>query len=149
MGEKQHGRQLTKSAYNQAMPVLSIIIPAYNEESILGETLDDLIRSLAEADIEDVEIIVANDASTDQTAAIARGRGAIVVETNNRQIAATRNAGAAAAKGQGQRFLLLDTDTTIPAETLNSAMRQMDEGAVGAGASLGSDLVFGFEDFGL
>ena len=104
---------------------------------------------MAEAGIEDVEIIVANDASTDQTAAIARGRGAIVVETNNRQIAATRNAGAAAAKGQGQRFLLLDTDTTIPAETLNSAIRQMDEGAVGAGASLGSDLVFGFEDFGL
>ena len=137
VGEKQHGRQLTKSAYNQAMPVLSIIIPAYNEESILGETLDDLIRSLAEADIEDVEIIVANDASTDQTAAIARDRGAIVVETNNRQIAATRNAGAAAANGQ--RFLFLDADTTIPAETLSSAMRQMDEGAVGCGVAIQFD----------
>jgi len=51
--------------------LVSIIIPAYNEEKIIGETL---IMLLKECSIENVsfEIIVVDDGSTDQTAVIAK-----------------------------------------------------------------------------
>jgi len=58
--------------------LVSIIIPAYNEEKIIGETL---ITLLKECSIENVsfEIIVVDDGSTDQTAVIAKKMGVHVV----------------------------------------------------------------------
>ena len=55
------------------------------------------------------EIIVADDASTDATAEIARQNNSCVVSVNHRQIAATRNSGAKAA--QGERLFFVDADS--------------------------------------
>ena len=52
-------------------PLVSIVVPAYNAERFLGETLATLRAQTYDA----IEIIVCDDASTDGTAAIAQGTG--------------------------------------------------------------------------
>jgi|GEM_PF-313235 len=110
--------------------MISFVVPAHNEEAGLGRTLQ-AIQQSARALGEAFEIIVANDASTDQTAAIGRELGATVVDVNHRQIAATRNSGARAA--QGHWIFFVDADTTINPRALDSALRKMRNGAVGGG----------------
>ena len=73
------------------MPMISFIIPAYNEEAVLGATLDSILSAVEAAHMP-FEIIVVDDASTDRTAEIARSKGARVVRVHKRQIAAVRNA---------------------------------------------------------
>ena len=55
-------------------PIISVIIPAYNEENSIGRVLNDLPKEKLK------EIIVVNNASTDNTAEVARINGATVVE---------------------------------------------------------------------
>ena len=113
--------------------MLSFIVPAYNEEALIEATVKQLQFS-AEALGRDYEIIVANDASTDETANVAEAAGARVVNVDNRQIAATRNAGAADANGDV--FIFVDADTLVPAATLRAALRALDNGAIGGGATI-------------
>jgi hypothetical protein len=88
---------------------LSFIVPAYNEERGLSATLD-AIRHAASVTGEPYEVIVVDDASTDQTSAVAASRGATIVRVAHRQIAAARNAGARAATGD--LLFFVDADTT-------------------------------------
>jgi glycosyltransferase involved in cell wall biosynthesis len=110
--------------------VLSFIVPAYNEQFLIGRTLDAL-HAAAGALREPYEVIVADDASTDETAAIARAHGAQVVSVSHRQIAATRNAGARRARGEFLFFV--DADTLVPAAAVGEAVHFMQRGAVGGG----------------
>ncbi|HLW67692.1 MAG TPA: glycosyltransferase [Gemmataceae bacterium] len=110
--------------------MLSFIVPAYNEQILIGGTLSAL-HAAARALREPYEIIVADDASTDETAAIARAHGAQVVSVNHRHIAATRNAGARQARGEFLFFV--DADTLVPAAAVGEAMHAMRRGAVGGG----------------
>src|SRR4051812_25920313 len=80
-------------------PMLSFVVPAYNEEKYLGPTLAS-IHEAARAVGESYEIIVANDNSSDATAQLAEAGGARVINVHKRQIAGTRNAGARAASGE-------------------------------------------------
>jgi glycosyltransferase involved in cell wall biosynthesis len=123
---------------NQSPP-LSIVIPAFNEEALLGQTIDALHEALAEVGIVGAEVIVSNDNSTDRTAEIAESKGATVVTVQNRQIAATRNAGAAIARSD--RLLFLDADTILPAETLRAGIKELDDGAIGCGVTVEFDRV--------
>ncbi|MGY8765569.1 MAG: glycosyltransferase family 2 protein, partial [Nitrospinaceae bacterium] len=50
-------------------PIISVIIPAYNEENSIGRVLNDLPKEKLK------EIIVVNNASTDNTAEVARING--------------------------------------------------------------------------
>tara|TARA_B110000263_G_scaffold27612_1_gene21059 strand:- start:306 stop:989 length:684 start_codon:yes stop_codon:yes gene_type:complete len=59
-------------------PIISVIIPAYNEEHSIGRVLNDLPKEKLK------EIIVVNNASTDNTAEVARINGATVVEERRR-----------------------------------------------------------------
>ena len=113
--------------------MLSFIIPAYNEETLIEATVKQLQVS-AEALGRDYEIIVVNDASTDRTERVAEATGARVINVANRQIAATRNAGAANAAGDV--FIFVDADTLVPVDTLRAAIRALENGAVGGGATI-------------
>jgi glycosyltransferase involved in cell wall biosynthesis len=112
-------------------PRISFVMPAHNEEAVIGRTLQ-AVHEAAGFVGQPYEIIVVNDASTDGTAEIARQHGARVVTMNHRQIAATRNSGARAARG-GWLFFV-DADTVINGEAVATAIRKMENGAVGGGA---------------
>ncbi|HMP74491.1 MAG TPA: glycosyltransferase [Kiritimatiellia bacterium] len=51
-------------------PFLSLVIPAHNEEGSIGETCEALLAAFAGAGVEDFEIVVVNDHSTDGTAKV-------------------------------------------------------------------------------
>lgn len=111
--------------------MLSFIIPAYNEEKLIGSTIE-AIRAACVNIVEEFEIIVADDASDDRTAAIAREHGATVISCNNRKISATRNAGARAARGE--YLVFVDADTLVNRGAVTGALAAMKRGAVGGGA---------------
>jgi glycosyltransferase involved in cell wall biosynthesis len=116
--------------------VISFIVPAYNEEALLGQTLSAL-NDAAQALREPFEVVVVDDASTDRTAEVARGYGARVVPVNHRQIAATRNAGAKAASGEVLAFV--DADTVITPAVVAAAVKALRAGAVGGGSAFRFD----------
>ena len=107
-------------------PFLSIVIPAFNEESYLGPTLDCVYASIAHAKLADeraVEVIVVDNASTDQTADIARSHGAVVVDEPRGNVAIARNAGARAATGEVLVFV--DADVLWPPEVVSRIIKTM------------------------
>jgi glycosyltransferase involved in cell wall biosynthesis len=113
--------------------MLSFIVPAHNEEAVLGRTLD-AIHDCAQATGQAYEVIVVDDASTDATAEIARQKNATLVSVQYRHIAATRNSGGHAANGE--RLFFIDADTLLNSRVLAAALRAMDRGAVGGGTPI-------------
>jgi glycosyltransferase involved in cell wall biosynthesis len=113
--------------------LISFIIPAFNEERYLANTLIALQRAAAQI-AQGYEIIVVDDASTDATGEIARAHGANVVAVECRHIAATRNAGARHA--QGSILVFIDADTIVDAVVLRAALMTLENGAVGGGATV-------------
>src|SRR5436309_4347153 len=85
---------------------VSVVIPAYNEESSLGACLDTLNKQTIPA-----EIVVVDDGSTDRTSAIAAARGVRVLRTDHRGPAVARNRGAQATSAPILAFL--DADMTF------------------------------------
>jgi len=126
---------MSRSTPSPLAPVVrvSFIIPAWNEAAVLGETLDVLATATTQLELPH-EVIVVDDDSSDTTAQIARERGAWVVAVANRQIAATRNAGARAATGD--LFIFIDADTLVSASVVQAAIRAVHAGAVGGGCGL-------------
>lgn len=118
------------------MALISFIIPAHNEERLLGRTLS-AIDQAARALGDPVEIIVVDDASTDRTAGIAHAQGARVVSVTCRQIAATRNAGAREASGE--TLVFVDADTIVTEAAVRAAIAAMRGGAVGGGCAFRFD----------
>jgi glycosyltransferase involved in cell wall biosynthesis len=129
------GRGIADSQQNGA-DVISFVVPAYNEELLLGGTLRGL-QAAAQSLDESYEIVVVDDASTDGTAALAKAHGARVVQVDNRQIAATRNSGARAA--QGDFLIFVDADTLVEAPVVRAAVQALRDGAVGGGCVLRFD----------
>ena len=111
-------------------PVIAFIVPAYNEELLLPATLS-AVHAAAQALGEPFDIVVADDASTDRTAAVAEEHGARVVRVAHRQIAATRNSGGREAKGD--LLIFVDADTVVNSAVVRAAVDAMRNGAVGGG----------------
>ena len=115
---------------------ISFIVPAYNEETELPGTLES-IHSAAAAVGCDHEIVLVDDGSTDATASIGEKFGTEVISIDRRQIAAARNAGARAARGD--IFVFIDADTRITAEHVRGVICALDSGYVGGGSRLRVD----------
>jgi glycosyltransferase involved in cell wall biosynthesis len=101
------------------VPVISIIVPAFNEEKLLRSSLK-LVKTAATAAFTSAglewELVVCDNNSTDRTAEIARTEGATVVFEPINQIGRARNTGASAAAGQW--LLFIDADSHPSAELL-------------------------------
>jgi len=91
------------------MPKISIVIPAYNEEKYIAQFLKQFKDSKEKYDL---ELIVADDHSTDNTVEIAKKYADKVTVLDKREnISVVRNAGAKLATGE---FMIeADTDTRI------------------------------------
>lgn len=101
-------------------PLVSVIIPAYNEEQYIEETL----KCLAGQTYPHVEIIVSDGKSTDRTVEIAR-RYADEVVVRRTNIAEARNLGARHARGDIMVFV--DADTLVSRELIAHVVGSMTD----------------------
>jgi glycosyltransferase involved in cell wall biosynthesis len=116
-------------------PRLSLVIPAYNEERFLPrllDSVDEAARRYAHGPAS-VEVIVADNASNDRTAELARRRGCRVVSVEKRCIAAARNAGGRAARGEIVGFV--DADMRIHPGTFDAIEKALASDRIVGGAT--------------
>jgi glycosyltransferase involved in cell wall biosynthesis len=101
--------------------MISVVIPSYNEERLLPDCLESLRNQDYKGEF---EIIVADNASTDNTASIARNFGARVIDcAEEKGVAYARQAGADAARGD--IIAQADADTIYPADWLTRIATQL------------------------
>jgi glycosyltransferase involved in cell wall biosynthesis len=114
---------------------VSIIIPAFNEERLIGETLRQVKVATAAFAWRAwaTELIICDNNSTDRTAELARAEGATVVFEPINQIARARNCGAAAATGDWLVFI--DADSHPSVELFDDVAGEMATGRCLAGGS--------------
>jgi len=100
-------------------PRISLVIPAWNEAAYLPRLLDtvEAARGRYRHGPNHIEVIVADNDSTDETPRIAAARGCSVKHVSKRLIAAARNGGAGAARGEIVAFA--DADFRLHPETFN------------------------------
>ena len=106
----------------------SVIIPAFNEAQYLPRLLKsiEVARANYSAGADQVEVVVADNCSTDDTAKVAAHYGARLVQVTRRRIAAARNGGARAASGEILCFI--DADSAIHPNTFDEIDRAMKTG---------------------
>jgi len=117
------------------MKEVSIIIPAYNEEGAVGETLDQVKEAMDQSGFA-YEIIVVDDGSTDRTAQIARERGVKLL-----QHPSTLGYGASLKTGiRRARYAVIaitDADGSYPSWKIPALLESIDEYDMVVGARVG------------
>ncbi len=89
-------------------PLISVIIPAYNEEKLIGKCLDALDKQTFPKD--KYEVIVVDNNSTDDTSKIAKNHGVILLEYKKmNRVGAVRQYGASQSKGSVLAFMDADS----------------------------------------
>lgn len=109
-------------------PSVLVVIPAWNEEEVLGSTLDDVRRNGPAG----LDVLVVSDGSTDATADIARRHGVLLLELPmNLGVGAAMRAGYLYAARNGYDFALqLDADGQHDPSEIPRLMETMErEGA--------------------
>ena len=113
---------------------ISIVIPAFNEESFLPATLSSVNAAIQNFQFTtglNAEAVVVSNASTDRTEKVAKSYGAIVVNHEVRNISSVRNAGIRSAAYD--LIVSIDADCSLPADALIIIYKFMqDEDYVGA-----------------
>jgi len=104
--------------------LLSIIVPMYNVELYIGRCLDSLLKQ----DIENYEIIVINDGSTDQSVNIVReyqkkSNKIKILEQNNQGQSVARNKGLEEANGKYVFFV--DSDDYVVENSLHNILNKI------------------------
>jgi predicted glycoside hydrolase/deacetylase ChbG (UPF0249 family) len=124
---------------SRGAPRFSVVIPAYNEARYLPRLLDsiDVARAAYGASPSAIEVIVADNASTDRTAAIAAERGCRVAHQPKRVISAVRNAGAAVARGQVLAFI--DADSELHPNTFDAIDQALHDDVIGGATGVTMD----------
>ena len=102
-------------------PIISVIVPCYNQGQYLAEALDSVLSST----LQDWECIIVNDGSTDNSADVAKR----FVERDSRfRMLYQQNAGPSAARNHGvnestgEFILFLDGDDKIESEYISSGV---------------------------
>lgn len=113
----------------------SVVIPAYNEEQYLPRLLEsiEVARSNYSGGPAEIEVIVADNDSSDGTAEIAAAHGARVVTVQKRRIAAARNGGGKAALGEIVCFI--DGDSAVHPQTFNAIDKAISSGRYVGGST--------------
>ncbi len=103
-------------------PKISVVICAYNAASCIQGILD----SLKKQAFTDFEIVVANDGSTDNTAAIAKAAGARVIDMEHRGLSAARNAGIN--NSRADIVAIIDADCHASPQWLAEIYKEIESG---------------------
>ncbi len=116
-------------ARRQHFGLVSVVVPAYNEAANIAAT----VRSLTASDYQPLEVIVVDDGSTDDTAAIVRSLGlpgVRVIRQVNAGKPAALNTGIAAARGN--LLVLVDGDTVFAPDAVTRLVQPFADVSVGA-----------------
>lgn len=102
-----------------SFPLVSVIIPTYNRAKLLQQTVESVLAQT----YPNVEVIVVDDGSTDETSEMLKGYGEriVYIHQHNKGGTASRNTGIRVAKGEYLSFLDHD-DLLLPTKI----QRQMD-----------------------
>lgn len=114
---------------------VSVVIPAYNEQEHIANAIQSIQHAFEDTELTLLDLIVSDDDSTDDTAAIANHYGAQIIRSGKRNIGATRNTGASIARGEW--LLFVDADTYIEHPTIIELKKAIQDGVIGGGARLG------------
>lgn len=127
--------------------IISVVVPAYNEEGRLGPTLDALWRFMRES-FGDFELIVVDDGSTDGTLSLAKGKASSIPNIRVLENERNRGKGCSVRKGflasRGDLVLLCDADMSTPVEETDRLLGHINEGwdiAIGSRGLRDSDIV--------
>ncbi|TKJ31127.1 MAG: glycosyl transferase family 2 [Chloroflexi bacterium B3_Chlor] len=121
------------------MPPVSIVIPAFNEEKGIGNTLTQLNRVMNQQNLP-YEIIVVDDGSTDATAELVRQQQGVRLVQHH----SNRGYGAAIKTGIRQAnhdwIAIIDADGTYPPSAIPVLVEESDEYDMVIGARTGADV---------
>lgn len=127
---QNHHRSINISPRQRPDPLISILIPAYNEEKVIKRCLE----SLRKSSYKKLQVIVNNDASTDATAKIVRAYKARYPKINIRLVNRRHNAGKASglnyiAKNyaSGDLVMTLDADSVLQKNALKNVIEYFDD----------------------
>ncbi len=112
---------------------ISVLVPAYNEETLLGKMLSSVRESFRAIGREDYQLIVCDNNSTDGTASAAAAAGARVVFEPHNQIARARNAAAVAATGKW--LIFIDADSRLNPRLLRRTLENLESGRICGGGA--------------
>ncbi len=125
-------------------PKFSVIIPCYNEQLAIQETLDALREALRAAG--DYELIVVDDGSTDETPVILAhiasedSRVRVLTHQRNRGYGAALKTGIRAARAQ--LLAITDADGTYPNDRLLELLETVENADMVVGARTGDDVTY-------
>jgi cellulose synthase/poly-beta-1,6-N-acetylglucosamine synthase-like glycosyltransferase/peptidoglycan/xylan/chitin deacetylase (PgdA/CDA1 family)/spore germination protein YaaH len=127
-----------RKPYHQATPGynprVAVLIPAYNEETVIVRT----IRSVLNSDYKNLHIIVIDDGSLDRTAEVAREAYAAEISAGHVQVFSKPNAGKAAAlnfaleRMTEEVYVGIDADTVIAADAISKLIPHFENPLIGA-----------------
>jgi len=100
---------------------LAFVIPAYNEEALVGQCLESVLREIKRSGA-DAEVVVVNNASTDRTGEIARGyAGVRVVDEPKKGLVNARHAGFEATTAE--IVANIDSDTMLTEGWIDTVLK--------------------------
>jgi len=135
----RHTRRGRRAANDEEyLPTVSVLVPAYNEAIGIARS----VRSLLDSDYPNLEIVVVDDGSSDETAQIVAGMdapGLHLVRQDNAGKPAALNTGLALSTGE--IVVMVDGDTLFERETMRllvSPLRDPEVGAVSGNTKVGN-----------
>lgn len=128
-------QETTDTDISKDLGLVSIIIPAYNEENAIVETIEQ-VRGVMSASRYDYELIIVNDGSTDNTGEKARQAGARAINhEENQGYGASLKTGILAAKGDW--IVITDADGTYPNDRIPDLLKEAGPNDMVVGARVG------------
>jgi cellulose synthase/poly-beta-1,6-N-acetylglucosamine synthase-like glycosyltransferase/peptidoglycan/xylan/chitin deacetylase (PgdA/CDA1 family) len=128
----QRRRQSRRAQKLWAPPSVCVLVPAFNEETVIGKTIASLLASTANWDF---DILVIDDGSTDRTADNVRREFRDVARV---KLISQPNAGKAAALNRGLRatnaeiVIAIDADTIFEPSAIERLVRHFEDPSIGA-----------------
>ncbi len=123
-------RRRRRPVFDTDSPLVSVVVPAYNEEKVIGHCVESILAS----NYRNFEVILVDDGSRDQTLAVMKryegARHVKVVAKPNGGKAAALNAGFAVSKGE--ILLFVDADGIFTPQTIDRMLAAFTDPKVGA-----------------
>lgn len=107
--------------------MISVVIPAYNEENAIKETIDEIKKVFKDNKIKDFEVVIVNDGSSDKTGEIAKAQGVTVVN-HPHNVGYGRSLKDGIRKAKFDTIIITDADRTYPFDQAPLLLKEFNKG---------------------